>query len=120
MEFEEYSNRFPLRVGQIQGKEGFGCDILSFSSQQLRDDFKSNKNRNISSVSRFIEVKGRKNINAEIELRGNEKNCAYKHSEKYYIYRLSKTNDGEYLLGILKTLCQCKRLLNNQFMFTLI
>ncbi|MBU2880794.1 DUF3883 domain-containing protein [Psychrosphaera sp. B3R10] len=102
IEFEEYSNRFPLRVGQIQGKEGFGCDILSFSSQQLRDDFKSNKNRNISSVSRFIEVKGRKNINAEIELRGNEKNCAYKHSEKYYIYRLSKTNDGEYLLGILK------------------
>jgi hypothetical protein len=101
VEFEEHSTRYPLRVGQIQGKLGFGCDILSFLSKQTRDDFKSGKNRNISLVNRFIEVKGRKNKSAEIELRGNEKDCASKYSDKYYLYRLSKSNEGEYLLSIL-------------------
>jgi hypothetical protein len=94
--------RYPLRVGQIVGSESFGCDILSFDTEIKRDNFKNNKDRNWDQIDRFIEVKGRKHNSAEIELRGNEKNAASKYNEKYFLYRLHKVSDDNYLLSILK------------------
>ncbi|TOQ57458.1 hypothetical protein CGG91_23345, partial [Vibrio parahaemolyticus] len=68
--------RYPLRVGQIVGSESFGCDILSFDTEEQRDKFQNNIDRSWDQVARFIEVKGRKHNTAEIELRGNEKAAA--------------------------------------------
>lgn len=104
MEIEENFEpaRYPLRVGQIVGSNSFGCDILSFDTEEKRDNFQNNKDRNWSQIDRFIEVKGRKHNSAEIELRGNEKTAAYKYKEKYFIYRLHKVSDNNYLLSILK------------------
>lgn len=94
--------RYPLRVGQIVGSDSFGCDILSFDSAEKRENFKNNKNRDWSQISRFIEVKGRKHNGAEIELRGNEKNAASKYKDKYFLYRIHKVSDDNYLLSILQ------------------
>ena len=95
-------SRYPLRVGQLMGTEAPGCDILSFSSEEKRDKFKSGEDRDLANVLRFIEVKGRKNEGSEIELRGNEKDAAVKFSHRYYLYRLFKSGDCEYVLSILK------------------
>jgi len=104
MEIEENFDpaRYPLKVGQIVGTESFGCDILSFDTEEKRDNFKNNKNRNWDQIARFIEVKGRKHNGVEIELRGNEKRAASKYTEKYFLYRLHKVSEDNYLLSILK------------------
>jgi len=104
MEIEENLQppRYPLRVGQIMGYEGFGCDILSFEDEEARDKFQSGEDRKISNISRFIEVKGRSNKGVEIELRGNAKDTAVKYKDRYYLYRLYKIDDGLYTLSILK------------------
>ncbi|SGZ19721.1 DUF3883 domain-containing protein [Moritella viscosa] len=104
MEIEENFDpaRYPLRVGQIVGSHSFGCDILSFDTEEKRDNFKNNKDRNWDQIDRFIEVKGRKHNSAEIELRGNEKNAAYKYKDKYFLYRLHNVSGDNYLLSILK------------------
>jgi hypothetical protein len=56
--FEEEQGRYPLLVSAIQGKQGFGCDLLSFAAETDRERFKSGE-VDISYVQRFIEVKGR-------------------------------------------------------------
>ncbi|HAV1362919.1 TPA: DUF3883 domain-containing protein [Vibrio parahaemolyticus] len=94
--------RYPLRVGQIVGSESFGCDILSFDTEEQRDKFQNNIDRSWDQVARFIEVKGRKHNTAEIELRGNEKAAAKRYKEKYFLYRLHKVSDENYLLSILQ------------------
>ncbi len=94
--------RFPLLVGQYMGYEGLGCDVISFSSEKDRDRFKNNDCRDLCLVDRFIEVKGRRNRGASIELRGNEKDAASKYANKYYLYRLYETSSGEYSLSILQ------------------
>ncbi|CAK2402064.1 Protein NO VEIN C-terminal domain-containing protein [Vibrio crassostreae] len=94
--------RYPLRVGQIVGSESFGCDILSFDTEEKRDRFQKNIDRKWDQVARFIEVKGRKHNNAEIELRGNEKTAAKRYKDKYFLYRLHKVSDENYLLSILQ------------------
>ena len=82
VEFEGVAEppRFPLRVGQITGNLALGCDVLSFASEQDREDFRTGENRDLSRVLRFIEVKGRKNKGVSIELRGNERNAAIEYS----------------------------------------
>lgn len=104
MEFEEIDTppRFPLRVGHIVGGDSLGCDILSFANSEDRKDFKSGINRDLNKVIRFIEVKGRKDEKATIELRGNERSTAATHKENYYLYRLYKIKTGQYQLSILK------------------
>ena len=94
--------RYPLRVGQITGNRALGCDVLSFVSDQDREDFRTGENRDLSRVLRFIEVKGRKNEGASIELRGNEKSAATAYGNRYYLYRLHKSTPGEYVLSILQ------------------
>lgn len=94
--------RFPLRVGHLTGDLAFGCDILSFATKEALEQFVSNENRNLNLVERFIEVKGRKDKQAEIELRGNEKKAALKYRDKYYVYRISQLSAHSFTLSILK------------------
>ena len=93
--------RFPLLVGHYTGEDAFGCDILSFATYEAREEFRLNKNRDLNLVERFIEVKGRKDNQAEIELRGNEKKAALKYGDKYYLYRISKISKDNFNLTIL-------------------
>ncbi|SEA10374.1 DUF3883 domain-containing protein [Alkalimonas amylolytica] len=94
--------RFPLLVGQYTGDQAFGCDILSFATEEAREQFRLNENRDWNLVERFIEVKGRKDKQAEIELRGNEKKAALKYGDKYYLYRICKTSTDTFNLTILR------------------
>lgn len=94
--------RFPLLVGQYTGDHALGCDILSFATEESREQFRLNENRDLNLVERFIEVKGRKDKQAEIELRGNEKKAALKYGDKYYLYRISKTSTDTFNLSILR------------------
>ena len=104
VEFEgaDENNRYPLRVGQITGSHALGCDVLSFASEQDREDFRTGKNRDLSRVLRFIEVKGRKNEGGSIELRGNEQSAAIEYGERYYLYRLHKSMSDKFVLSILR------------------
>lgn len=94
--------RFPLLVGQYTGDHAFGCDILSFATEEAREQFRLNENRDLNLVERFIEVKGRKDKQAVIELRGNEKDAANKYADKYYLYRISQISADTFSLSILK------------------
>lgn len=94
--------RFPLQVGQITGNFALGCDVISFASKQDREDFMTGKNRDLSKVLRFIEVKGRKNKGGLIELRGNEKSAATDYGNRYYLYRLHESTPSEFELSILQ------------------
>lgn len=104
MEFEEASNpaRWPLPVGQIMGTDGAGCDVLSFASQEARETFRLGPIRDLNTVERFIEVKGRGNAGASIELRGNELSAAERYGNRYFLYRLFEEDDGIYELAILQ------------------
>lgn len=103
MEFEEACDppRWPLAVGQIMGAEGPGCDILSFLSQQAREAFRQGINRELDTVARFIEVKGRGSAGATIELKGNELAAADRYKERYYLYRFFEAEDGTFELAML-------------------
>ncbi|MBZ0264962.1 DUF3883 domain-containing protein [bacterium] len=86
--FEISQGRFPLRVGAIQGSEGFGCDILSFPSEVDKAEFVKSKGTKIGGILRFIEVKGRSTSMSPISLQGNELNAARIRKEKYFLYRI--------------------------------
>jgi hypothetical protein len=94
--------RFPLLVGQYTGDLALGCDILSFATDEARELFTSNKNRDLNLVERFIGVKGRKDKLAAIELRGNEKHAAKRYADKYYLYRISQISADTFSLSVLK------------------
>jgi hypothetical protein len=94
--------RFPLRVGHLTGYEAPGCDILSFRSQSDLEKFKDPDLREESLVERFIEVKGRSDRDARIELHGNELKAAERYAERYYIYRLYENGDGSFDFSILQ------------------
>jgi hypothetical protein len=104
VEFEEAGEppRYALRVGHITGSDAPGCDVLSFGRSEDRDAFRSGANRNIATVARFIEVKGRADEGSAIELRGNERQAAERYREKYYLYRVFETDQGDYLLSVLR------------------
>lgn len=104
MEFEEASDpaRWPLPVGQIMGTDGASCDLLSFTSQEAREIFRLGPTRDLNTVDRFIEVKGRGNGGASIELRGNELDAAERYGSRYFLYRLFEEGDGTFELAVLQ------------------
>jgi hypothetical protein len=104
MEFEQADNppRWPLLVGQIMGTEGPRCDVLSFASEADREAFRKELTHDYRTVVRFIEVKGRGNTAATIELKGNELTAAEIHRERYYLYRLFEADDGTFQLMVLQ------------------
>ncbi|MBN8514187.1 DUF3883 domain-containing protein [Accumulibacter sp.] len=103
MEFEAACDppRWPFAVGQIMGAEGPGCDILSFRTQEAREAFRQGINRELDTVARFIEVKGRGSAGATIELKGNELAAADRYKERYYLYRFFEAEDGTFELAML-------------------
>ena len=92
--FEESQGRFPLRVSTLQGTEGFGCDILSFSTREGRQQFIESEGKSIRLVQRFIEVKGRSLQKGTIPLEGNELEAARRYRERYYVYRVYEAVSG--------------------------
>ena len=103
LEFEaaDSAPRFPIYVGNYTGSEAYGCDILSFSSQEDFDAFKNSTTRDLSKVARFIEVKGRSDAAAKIELSGNELMAARNFHDRYYLYRIVEVEKGLYDLTLL-------------------
>jgi hypothetical protein len=103
MEFEECDSppRFPLRVAGITGYEAPGMDVLSFATEQDRDQF-INGDRRDTLVARFIEVKGRASEAAKIDLRDNAVKAARRYQDKYYLYRVFDRGNGSYELAVLK------------------
>jgi Domain of unknown function (DUF3883) len=104
LEFEQADDppRFALLVSHVTGYEGPRCDILSFATAADREAFGSGTKRDLRLVQRFIEVKGRSERSAIIELKGNELSAAVEHGEKYYLYRLFDAGDGAFILSVLQ------------------
>ena len=86
IEFEKEQNRLPLKVSDIKGTEGYGCDILSFESEHNRAAF--SESLEFSLIMRFIEVKGSGLARGSITLKGNELKAAQTYPERYYLYRV--------------------------------
>ena len=104
MEFELHGDppRYPLHVAGITGWNSPGVDILSFDSPEKLAEFLDAKEKHAHMVSRFIEVKGRRDSGAKIDLRDNELSAARRFGPKYYLYRVYDQGNGDYSLAILK------------------
>ncbi len=85
--------RFPLRVSHIHGEEGFGCDILSLGSEEVRQRARESGEVADSDIVRFIEVKGRSARSGQVELTDNEYEKAEVKRERYFIYRVFRDPD---------------------------
>lgn len=97
---EKEFGRVPMKVSFIQGEKAFGCDIISFTSQEEKEIFF--KDSNPSHIKRFIEVKGRNAPGGSIVLGGNELGAAKEHHERYYLYRVQENDRGKFDLLILQ------------------
>jgi hypothetical protein len=100
--FELEQGRFPLLVSGVTGFEGPGCDILSFSDDESRIEFSNATYHDYRLVTRFIEVKGRSDPGARIDLIGNELAAAERFQDRFFIYRLFREDAGVFILSILK------------------
>jgi hypothetical protein len=101
--FEEAKgqDRYPLLAAHLQGNEGYGCGILSFSTAKNRDEFQQCPDPSL--VARFIEVKGSRAEKGKVELAGNELKAAMKHRERFHLYRVFETEEsGNYEIVILQ------------------
>lgn len=81
--FETSQNRFPLLVAALQGKGAYGCDCLSFATEDDRNAFREDPQK-VSLVTRFIETKS-----GAVRFTKNEWNAAEKLGERYFAYRVS-------------------------------
>lgn len=86
IEFENEQGRFAEKVSHFQGTKAYGCDILSFKSDEDRASFRSKPDAKL--VARFIEVKGSSDKFGAITLKGNELECARDNCGKYFLYRV--------------------------------
>lgn len=84
--FEENQGRFPVKVSDIKGEEAYGCDILSFDSEDERAEFL--KHPDVTKVIRFIEVKGSGISKGSITLKGNELKAANNYKNRFFLYRV--------------------------------
>ncbi|MFA9394115.1 MAG: sacsin N-terminal ATP-binding-like domain-containing protein [Halodesulfovibrio sp.] len=84
IQFEYAEGRFPLLVEHLRGIEGAGCDIFSFESDEIREQYKATSKTEL--ILRFIEVKGG---GGRVDLTPNELQRAKKAAERYYLYRVN-------------------------------
>lgn len=98
----ERQERLPLYVAHLQGQEAYGCDILSFRTEEDRIAFRTEtEHPDIALVERFIEVKG-SSSQGEVTLTTNEKDAASRYKDRYYIYRVTPSKEaGSFALAIL-------------------
>ncbi|MHA6646133.1 protein NO VEIN domain-containing protein [Mesorhizobium sp. A623] len=74
----------------MQGTRAFGCDYLTFDSEEDRATFRKNPGR-IDLVSRFIETKS-----GAVRFSDNEWLAANNLGERYFIYRISFSEGGRH------------------------
>ncbi len=86
--FEIKAGRWPFSVAHLQGSGAFGCDYLSFKTEDDLETFKANPAR-IELVSRFIETKS-----GRVLFTDNEWIAASKHGERYFVYRVTFVSAG--------------------------
>lgn len=84
--FEKDQGRFVEKVSHFQGSEAYGCDVLSFRSEEDRVSFKSKPDAKL--VERFIEVKGSSDKLGAVTLEGNELKSAQDNRVRYFLYRV--------------------------------
>ncbi|MCG3113218.1 MAG: DUF3883 domain-containing protein [Candidatus Manganitrophus sp. SB1] len=103
--FETSYDRFAIRVSHLHGDEGFGCDLISVGSAEIRDEALKNKSIYDADVLRYIEVKGRSSRIGDIELTENEVREARnpKKADRYFIYRVyvDPKRKGRFELAVL-------------------
>lgn len=86
--FERANGRWPQLVAHLQGTRAFGCDYLTFDSEENRSAFLKNPTR-MELVSRFIETKS-----GSVRFSDNEWLAANNLGERYFIYRISFSEGG--------------------------
>lgn len=79
--YEEFVGGFPLYVGNQQGTDAYGCDIISFDTREAREKFNNNTDRSL--ISRFIEVKS-----SVVTFTKNEENSAREYNDRFYVYQV--------------------------------
>jgi hypothetical protein len=70
--FERAEDRFVIPVSHLRGEGGFGCDLLSVGSAEVRDAAMKARSINEADILRHIEVKRRSSRSGEVELTDNE------------------------------------------------
>lgn len=105
-EFEGFASppRFTIRASHLHGSETFGCDILSFATQDSRDRVRDQNEVDLNEVERFIEVKGKTSRSAPVELSENQRAAALRHGSRYFVYRVYADNSmpGCYEVAIMQ------------------
>ncbi|MEX0827449.1 MAG: DUF3883 domain-containing protein, partial [Haliea sp.] len=101
--YEENAGRFTLPVNHLQGEETPRCDIISFSSEEIRDSVRTSQMLNPDDVVRFIEVKGRSSRTSLVELDRNQRAGALEYRERYYLYRVyaDRNDSSHFELAVL-------------------
>ncbi len=95
---EEFQGRYPLKISHIRGLESYGCDIISFNSEEELNVFKEKNDANL--IVRFIEVKGSSAEKGAIILKGNELKGAQTYKERFYLYRIYEDENGFELIEL--------------------
>ena len=93
--------RFPLRVDHIRGKNGPGCDLLSFEDEATRNRAREEERYWPGEVARFIEVK---TTNTTLTI--NEANAAREHGERYFLYQVRPQGGGHVITVVPNPLGQ--------------
>jgi len=86
--YERSQGRFTIQVSHLRGRDGFGCDILSVGSSEVRERAVEEKELHETDILRYIEVKGSRQRTGLSELEENERRAAEIHRARYFIYRV--------------------------------
>ncbi|GAA5434839.1 hypothetical protein Hjap01_04331 [Haloarcula japonica] len=100
--FEIDAGRFPILVSHIQGSESYGCDVLSFETEERKEAFESDPDRAL--IDRYIEVKSSTSQQGYVTLDDGQVQQALSHQERFYLYRVydGSSEDGSYELAVLE------------------
>jgi hypothetical protein len=84
--FERSQGRIPLPVANLTGSGAFGCDCLSFKTEEDLESFRKDPQK-LNLVERFIETKS-----GSVRFTENEWRMAGVVGDRYYAYRVSFTS----------------------------
>jgi hypothetical protein len=101
LKFEENQGRYPIKVAGIQGSESYRCDIISFESEDRKQEFLNSYEAQL--IDRYIEVKASTTRKSSITLKGNQLTAAQDYRERYFLYRAYESTDdaSEYEIVVL-------------------
>jgi hypothetical protein len=86
--FEQDAGRFVIQVSHLRGADGYGCDLVSVASEEVRDKAMAEQSITEADIVRYIEVKGRSSRTGEVELIDNEYRAAKRLRSRYWLYRV--------------------------------